>query len=76
MKAKRSMKLTDRIRKAVENCGRTRYQISKATGISEATLCRLASGERFLSPGALDTLAAYLGLQVVIADKPKAKKGR
>jgi len=77
MKAKRpvKMKLTDQVRRAVERCGQTRYQIAKATGISEATLSRFASGERFLSPKALDTLGEYLGLRIV-ADKPGATKDR
>ncbi len=75
MKAKQRMKLTNQVRMAVERCGQTRYQIAKATGISEATLCRFASGERFISPTALDTLGAYLGLSVTIR-KPKKKGGR
>jgi hypothetical protein len=49
----------------VENCGQTRYAISKATGISEATLARLVGGERFLSPAALDKLAEYLELEII-----------
>jgi len=59
----------------VTRCGQTRYQIARATGISEATLSRLASGERFLSPKALDRLGGYLGLRIV-RDEPRAKKGR
>jgi transcriptional regulator with XRE-family HTH domain len=74
MRTKQTNKLTDQLRQIVMNCGQTRYQISKQTGISEPTLARLVSGERFLSPTALDTLAEYLGLRIV-ADKPQAKKG-
>jgi transcriptional regulator with XRE-family HTH domain len=74
MKAKRPATLTDQVRHIVETCGQTRYAISKATGISQASLSKLASGERFLSPGALDTLGAYLGLRIVV-DEPKTKKG-
>lgn len=69
------MKLTDQVRQAVKKCGQTRYQIAKETGISEATLCRFASGERFLSPDALDVLAAHLGLRIV-TDGPRTKKGK
>jgi hypothetical protein len=72
MRAKQPAKLTDQVRQVVEDCGKTRYAIAKATGISEATLARLVSGERFLSPDALDALAEYLGLRIV-ADKPKTK---
>jgi len=70
------MKLTDQLRHLVLTCGQTRYRISKATGIAEPVLCRLVSGERFLSPNALDTLAGYLGLELRRVRKPRAKKGR
>lgn len=80
MKAQRPMKLTEQLRHLVANCGQTRYQIAKATGISEPTLCRLVSGERFLRPEALDTLADYLGLTLTTKTKqgrkPPVKKGR
>ena len=72
---KKRVKLTDQLRNMVVTCGQTRYQISKATGIAEPVLCRLVSGERFLSPGALDTLADYLGLELRRVRKPRAKKG-
>lgn len=76
MKAKRPMKLTDQLRQIVKECGQTRYAISKATGIAEPVLCRLVSGERFLSPKALDTLAEYLGLELRQVRQPRTKKGR
>jgi transcriptional regulator with XRE-family HTH domain len=76
MKTKQTTKLTDQLRQIVENCGQTRYQIWKATGISEPTLARLVSGERFLSPGNLDTLAEYLGLELRVVSKPKNQKGK
>ena len=59
MKAKQPKTLTDQLRHLVQSCGQTRYQIAKATGISEPTLCRLVNGQRFLSPEALDTLGCY-----------------
>jgi hypothetical protein len=75
MRTKRPMKLTDQLRHIVQNCGQTRYAISKATGIAAPVLCRLVSGERFLSPNALDTLGEYLGLELRAIRKPRAKKG-
>lgn len=69
------MRVTDQVRQIILNCGQTRYQIAKATGISQPTLARLVSGERFLSPTAFDILGEYLGLRIVV-DKPRAKKGR
>ena len=82
MRAKTPKRLTDQLRRIVENCGQTRYQISKATGISEPTLARLVSGERFVSPDALDALGEYLGLELRPVCKSKGghkgetKKGR
>ncbi len=76
MRTNRPKKLTDQLRHIVENCGQTRYAISKATGIAEPVLCRLVSGERFLSPNALDTLAEYLGLELRPVREPRrAKRG-
>ena len=78
MKAKQSqkLKLTDQLRSAVENCGKTRYRISKETGISEVILSRLMSRERFLSSDNLDILAEYLGLELrTVAQKP-CKEGK
>jgi hypothetical protein len=68
---KTRMKLSDQIRRVVETCGQTRYRIAKETEISEATLSRFMSGERGLPMGTLDTLADYLGLNVVQAKKGK-----
>ncbi len=62
-KAKRT-RFSDQIRQAIENCGKTRYRISKEIGISQPTLSRFMSGERGLTMKALDTLADYLGLNI------------
>ena len=66
-------KLTDQMRQIIENCGQTRYAIAKATGISQPTLARLVSGDRFLSAEAMDALGEYLGLEIRVV--PKTKKG-
>ncbi len=71
----RKEKLTDQIRLAVRRSGQTRYRISKATGISESSLCLLVGGRRFITPEALDRLAGYLGLEVVAKRPPKRKAG-
>lgn len=70
--AKERKKLSEQIRQAVATCGQTRYAISKATGISEATLCRFVSGERGLPMKTLDVLADYLDLNIQ-APNPKEK---
>jgi transcriptional regulator with XRE-family HTH domain len=69
-----SPKLSDQIRLAVVECDRSRYEISRVTGISEASLSRFVNGERGLSIAALDVLAESLNLKIV-ARKPRGRKG-
>lgn len=71
--AERRTKLSDQLRQAVDNCGRTRYAISKATGIAESTLSRFMAGERGLPMKTLDKLADYLDLS--IAGQRRRRKG-
>ena len=69
--------LEDRIRKAIEASGQTRYRIAKETGVSQAHLSRLMSGERGLGVDMLERLAAYLGLEIIIRPKRRRlRKGR
>jgi len=70
-----TVKVTDTIRRAVQECGETRYRISKETGIPQATLSRLVSGEREPSGALIDTLAAYFGLELRPAPRTRAAKG-
>jgi hypothetical protein len=65
----RRIKLSDQIRNAVANCGKSRYAISQATGISQATLSRFMAGERGLPMKTLDVLADYLGLDIIMTGK-------
>ncbi|MFM9958851.1 MAG: helix-turn-helix domain-containing protein [Phycisphaerales bacterium] len=67
-------KVTDTIRRAVQECGETRYRISKETGIPQATLSRLVSGEREPSGALIDTLSAYFGLELLPAARKRATK--
>lgn len=59
-------KLSDQIRAILKSCGESRYSISKATGISESTLSKFATGQRGLPMNTLDRLAEHLELQIVI----------
>ena len=72
-KTKRT-RFSDQIRQAIENCGKTRYRISKEVGISQPTLSRFMSGERGLTMKALDTLADYLGLNITTKRKRRKAK--
>ncbi len=68
-------KLSDQIRQAVEDCGQSRYAISKATRIAESTLSRFMAGERGLPMQTLDKLADYLDLNITMG-KGTERKGR
>lgn len=62
------------IANAIEQSGKSRYQISKDTGIDQAVLCRITtgSGTGSCSTKTADILCKYLGLEL----KPKKKKGK
>ena len=69
-------RLLDEIRDAIEASGKTRYRIAQESGIAESVLSRLMSGERGLSIDALETLADYLGLEIVMRPKRRRRRGR
>jgi transcriptional regulator with XRE-family HTH domain len=55
---------SERLRRAIRECGMTRYAISVRTGIDQATLSRFMTGERGLSLRAIDKLMDSLGLEI------------
>lgn len=66
--------VTETLRRALARCGQTRYAVSKATGIPQSVLSRFAHGDPLRGTN-LDTLAAYLGLE--LTRKPgKTRKGK
>ncbi len=71
--AKQRMKLSEQIRKAVEQCGQTRYAIALATGIDQSTLSRFVSGERGLPMNTLDRLADFLELTITMKSQRRRK---
>jgi hypothetical protein len=65
--------LIDQIRQAVLDADMTRYQMSKLTGIDQASLSRFVHGERGLSDEALNSLGELLNLEIVVRKKRKGK---
>ena len=63
--------LTDQLRRALNECGRSRYELSKITGIPQSTLSRLANGLVIPNMATADRLAKVLGLEL-----RKVRKGR
>ena len=69
--------LISEIKKAIQASGQTRYRIAKESGVAQSQLSRLMSGERGLSLDAVEQLADYLGLEIIIRPKRRrTKKGR
>jgi transcriptional regulator with XRE-family HTH domain len=78
MAAKRNppSSLTDQLRGIIEDCGVSRYEICKQTGVDKAALSRFVSGERSLTLEAVDRMAAFLGLKLTGKRKAKRPKER
>ena len=68
-------KLLNQVRNEINKCGKSRYVISKETGISEATLSLFVNGERGMGHEMLEKLTEYLGLEIIVRPKKK-RKGR
>ena len=64
--------VSEQLRKAIDTCGKTRYAISKATGVPASVLSRFVASGRGLRSENLDTLCAYLGLR--LASKPRRRR--
>lgn len=72
-------RILDEIRKAIRACGKSRYRLSKETGIAQSQLSRLMSGQEGVSYENLEKLIDALALEIVIRpvkDKPKKAQGR
>ena len=57
--------MTERLRRAIQTCGRSRNQLSLETGIDPATLHRFVHRQGSLSADGIDLLAEALGLELV-----------
>jgi transcriptional regulator with XRE-family HTH domain len=68
-------RILDQIRKAIEASDKTRYRLWKETGIDQAQLSRLMSGDSGLSYENLERLADSLGLEIIIRPA-KRKSGK
>jgi transcriptional regulator with XRE-family HTH domain len=56
--------LSEQLRQAIQDCGESRYALSKRTGIDQSTLTRFMSGERGLRLDVVDILAEALDLEL------------
>jgi len=65
--------IIETIRRQIETCGKSRYQISQDTGIDEAALCRIMKGGSCKAE-TVDVLLKYFGIELV--SKKTKRKGR
>lgn len=63
--------LSEQLREAVLQCGRTRYRISKETGITEAQLSRFVNGHADLALPTIDKLCECIGARLTVKDSVK-----
>ena len=63
--------IIETIRKHIEKSSKTRYRISKETGVAEAQLCRIMQGKTCTVETA-DILLKYFGLTIAKRGKRKA----
>jgi hypothetical protein len=67
--------LSEQLRQAIRDGGRTLGQLARATGVDTPRLSRFVRGERRLTLPAVDAVAAALGLRLVKPGR-KPKGGR
>lgn len=65
----------DQLRERIEHGDVSRYRIAQDTGIDQAALSRFIHGQTGLNFTTVETLADYLGLEVIIRPKSR-RKGR
>ena len=66
--------LSARLRREIENCGRSRYVLSRESGVSQAALCKFMHGQS-LRIESVDKLLIALGLQVTKTKPTNQRKG-
>ncbi len=56
--------LSDALKQAIRNSGKTEYQIAQQAGVSQIVISRFLSGERDIRMATADKLADTLGLRL------------
>ena len=69
--ARRSKTLVDQIRRAVDDCGMSRYALGQIIGMDKGQMSRFMAGKGFLSEASMNRLAEALNLSVVSGANPK-----
>lgn len=69
-------RILEQIRKVIQNSEKTRYRLSKETGIAQSQLSRLMTGQEGLSYENLEKLADALGVEIIIRPGRPATKNK
>ena len=64
MRKKAKQSLTDQLRQAVADSGKTLGELARDTGIDKSALSRFVNGERGVSMAVMNTLGDYLDLEI------------
>lgn len=73
-----SMPLSDDLRRAILESGKSIYAVAKESGVSQPTLGRFVNGERGISLETADKLAEYFKLRLTpeSESKPRGKRSK
>ena len=64
----------DELKRKIQASGKSRYALSKKTGIEESALSRFMAGTRGLSIDSIEKLVEALGCEIVL--RKRKRKGR
>jgi transcriptional regulator with XRE-family HTH domain len=62
--------VSEQLRQAIQQCGKTRYKLAKLSGVDEATLSRYVRGLAGLGTKKVDALCECLNLRLVSDAEP------
>lgn len=65
-KSKTAVTITDTVKVAIRDCGISRYELAKRSGVTEAALCRFMGGVTGMQLSTLERLAPFIGAKIII----------
>lgn len=74
--ASKSKSVSDQLRDAILRADKSRYQIAKETGLSQALLSRFVNHVTDLSAPTMETVAACIGQRIVLEPRPSKSSKR
>jgi len=64
------MKLSDQIRRAIRDSGKSRYRIAQQANVHQSQLSRFVSGKALVRMETLDRVAEVLNLEISVRESP------